>query len=161
MEDKGLMARPGSHRQKPFPLTYLEKFTKPDDDREETLVMIKPDAFERGIVGSIISRFEAAEMRIEDMQAFNPGPNKLLHDHYAEHHDKPFFGCLISFMCDRLLVIRLSGHDVINRASQVAGDTEGTVPGTIRGDHGVSGPRTLVHTSDSLKSAQREIEIWF
>lgn len=131
---------------------------------ERTLLLIKPDGVERRLVGEIISRIErkgltvaALEMRIVS--------EELARRHYAEHDGKPFFGSLLEFITSGPLVAAIvEGPRAVVAVRQLAGATdpvEKAAPGTIRGDFGLETQFNLVHGSDSLESAEREIALWF
>lgn len=134
----------------------------------QTFVICKPDAVERGLVGEIISRFERkglslarAELRTIDRDTAS--------QHYAEHQDKPFFGDLLDFITRSpamLLVVEGpddAGDDVFAIVRNLMGATNPatSAPGTIRGDFGLVVTENLVHGSDSVESAEREIGIFF
>lgn len=152
-EPRGLIARPGRD-------DYF-RTPPPELPKERTLVLIKPDCFERGIVGDVIARFERSGLRIRTVTAFNPPNTETLEEHYAEHREKPFFPGLIQFMRGRLIVLMLEGDDAVAKARRLTGKTDGSEPGTIRGDYGTKGPATIVHASDSPESAERELMAWF
>ena len=129
-----------------------------------TLVICKPDAVERGLMGEIVGRLErkglqivAAELRQIDGQVATR--------HYAEHEGKPFFGSLLDFITSGPVVAAIvEGPRAIAAFRQVAGGTdpvEKATPGTIRGDFGLETQFNLVHGSDSTDSAKREIALWF
>ena len=134
---------------------------------ERTLVIVKPDAVRRGLVGEVLRRIEAkgytlvaAELRTAD--------DALLEAHYEEHAGKPFFGPLVEFMgSGPVLAAVVEGDRVIEGLRVLAGTTDPTTapPGTIRGDLGRDWGRpvteNLVHGSDSAESAAREIGLWF
>jgi nucleoside-diphosphate kinase len=128
-----------------------------------TLILVKPDAFERGLTGEVIARFERKGLRIaalKTMRADEPIANK----HYAEHTEKPFFGELVSFITAGILVaLVLEGQEAVAAARQVIGATNPVeaAPGSIRGDYALEVTYNMVHGSDSDESAEREIEIWF
>lgn len=128
-----------------------------------TLILVKPDAFERALTGETIGRFERKGLRIaalKTMRADEPIANR----HYAEHKDKPFFGELVSFVTGGVLVAMvLEGHEAVAAARQVIGATNPleAAPGSIRGDLALELTFNMVHGSDSDESAKREIEIWF
>lgn len=128
-----------------------------------TLILVKPDAFERALTGELIARFERKGLRIaalKTMRADEPIANK----HYEEHQDKPFFGELVSFITGGTLVAMvLQGEEAVPAARQVIGATDPleAAPGSIRGDFAREVTYNMVHGSDSDESAQREIEIWF
>ncbi|SCL22063.1 nucleoside-diphosphate kinase [Micromonospora inyonensis] len=130
---------------------------------ERTLVLIKPDAVRRGLVGEILSRFERKGVRIEAMVSRTMDP-ALADEHYAEHVDKPFYPPLKEFMTGGPLVaLVLSGDQVIDVVRGLIGATDGrrAAAGTIRGDLSLSNRENLVHASDSVDSAKREIALWF
>ncbi|TDB70200.1 nucleoside-diphosphate kinase [Micromonospora sp. KC723] len=130
---------------------------------ERTLVLIKPDAVRRGLVGEIISRFERKGLRIDAMQT-RTLDGDFADQHYAEHVDKPFYPPLKAFMTGGPLVaLVLSGDQVIEVVRGMIGATDGrrAAAGTIRGDLSLSNRENLVHASDSVDSAKREIALWF
>jgi nucleoside-diphosphate kinase len=130
---------------------------------ERTLVLIKPDAVRRGLVGEILGRFERKGLAIEAMVL--RGMDAALADqHYAEHVDKGFYPPLKDFMTGGPLVAAvLSGDQAIEVVRTLTGATDGrkAAPGTIRGDLSLSNRENLVHASDSADSAKREIALWF
>ncbi|MEU5567309.1 MULTISPECIES: nucleoside-diphosphate kinase [Micromonospora] len=130
---------------------------------ERTLVLIKPDAVRRGLVGEIISRFERKGLRIEVMDVRTMDA-ALADEHYAEHVDKPFYPPLKTFMTGGPLVaLVLAGDQVIDVVRNLVGATDGrrAAAGTIRGDFSLSNRENLAHASDSVDSAKREIALWF
>lgn len=134
---------------------------------EQTLVLIKPDGVKRNLIGAIISRCEAKGYSVVDLKKLRPS-RELLSKHYAEHEGKPFYEPLLEFMSSGdVVAIRLEGNRVIEGFRSLAGATDPTVaaPGTIRGDlsrdWGTKVVQNLVHGSDSLESAQRELALWF
>ena len=130
---------------------------------ERTLVLIKPDAVRRGLVGEILGRFErkglaVAELVLRDMDA------DLADEHYAEHVTKAFYPPLKDFMTGgRLVALILEGDGAIDVVRALVGATDGrkAAAGTIRGDLSLSNRENLVHASDSPDSAKREIALWF
>jgi nucleoside-diphosphate kinase len=130
---------------------------------ERTLILVKPDAFERGLTGEVIARFERKGFRLVAltlMQADEP----LAQVHYDEHSDKPFFGELVDFITrGPLVAMILEGANAINAARQVIGATDPLEAdaGSIRGEFATEVTFNLVHGSDSPESAEREIGIWF
>lgn len=130
---------------------------------ERTLVLIKPDAVRRGLVGEIIGRFERKGLTI-DALVMRTMDAVLADQHYAEHVDKAFYPPLKAFMTGGpLLALVLSGDQVIDVVRGLIGATDGrkAAAGTIRGDLSLSNRENLVHASDSVDSAKREIALWF
>ena len=131
---------------------------------ERTLVLIKPDAIERHLIGEIISRIERKGLTIAALELRHVGED-LASQHYAEHEGKPFFGSLLDFITSGPVVAAIvEGPRAIAAFRQVAGGTdpvEKATPGTIRGDFGLETQFNLVHGSDSTDSAKREIALWF
>lgn len=134
---------------------------------EHTLVLIKPDGVERGLVGEVLSRIEAKGYRLvrADLRTASA---ELLERHYAEHVGKPFYPELVTFMSSGPLVsLVVEGHRVVEGFRALAGSTDptGAPPGTIRGDlgrdWGQGSTQNLVHGSDGAESAAREIALWY
>jgi nucleoside-diphosphate kinase len=128
-----------------------------------TLILVKPDAFERGITGEVIARFERKGLRLVAMKLLT-ADEEIANRHYAEHAEKPFFGELVSFITGGPLVAAiLEGDDAVIAARQLIGATNPleAAPGSIRGDFATEVTFNLVHGSDSDTSAEREIGIWF
>jgi len=132
-------------------------------NNERTLILVKPDAFRRGLTGEILTRFERKGLKIADLKLLT-ADEEIARRHYAEHVEKPFFGELVEFITGGPLVAAvLEGPQAVVAARQVIGATnplEANV-GTIRGDYAVEVTFNLVHGSDSPESAEREIGIWF
>jgi nucleoside-diphosphate kinase len=132
-------------------------------DPSRTLILIKPDAFERGLTGEVLARFERKGLRITALRLLE-ADEEIANVHYAEHTDKPFFGELVEFITRGPLVAAiLEGHEAVAAARQVIGATNPieAAPGSIRGDFGLEVTFNMVHGSDSDESAEREISIWF
>ena len=130
---------------------------------ERTLVLIKPDAVRRGLVGDVISRFERKGLTVEALR-LRTMDAALADQHYADHVEKPFYPPLKEFMTGGPLVsLILSGDQAIEVVRALTGATDGrkAAPGTIRGDLSLSNRENLVHASDSPESAKREIALWF
>jgi nucleoside-diphosphate kinase len=130
---------------------------------ERTLVLIKPDAVRRGLVGEVIGRFERKGLVIEAL-TLRTMDGDLADRHYAEHVEKAFYPPLRDFMTGgRLVAMIISGDEAINVVRALTGATDGrkAAPGTIRGDLSLSNRENLVHASDSADSAKREIALWF
>jgi nucleoside-diphosphate kinase len=131
---------------------------------ERTLVIIKPDAVERGLIGEIVRRLEAKGLRLLTAE-LRQMPLDVAERHYEEHRGKPFFGELLEFITrSPSLVAVVEGPDdtyAVVRTLMGATDPKTAAPGTIRGDLGTEMPDNLVHGSDSLESAGREIALFF
>jgi nucleoside-diphosphate kinase len=130
---------------------------------EETLVIVKPDAVERGLIGEIIGRIERKGLRIEAMRRMRIDRD-LAGRHYAEHQDKPFFGELVDFITSgEVVVARVAGEQAVSVVRTLMGPTDPAAapPGTIRGDFGTVITHNLVHGSDSPESAKRELDLFF
>jgi nucleoside-diphosphate kinase len=129
----------------------------------KTLILIKPDAFERGLTGEILARFERKGLRITELRLLH-AHEEIAHRHYDEHTEKPFFAELVSFITGGPLVAAVfEGQEAVAAARQVIGATNPVeaAPGSIRGEYGLEVTYNLVHGSDSDASAEREIAIWF
>jgi nucleoside-diphosphate kinase len=132
-------------------------------DTSRTLILIKPDAFQRGLTGEVLTRFERKGLRIVALQQLRIN-EEFAGRHYAEHAEKPFFAELVEFITGGPLVAAvLEGHEAVAAARQVIGATHPleAVAGSIRGDFAVEVTFNLVHGSDSDESAEREIALWF
>jgi nucleoside-diphosphate kinase len=130
---------------------------------QRTLVLLKPDAVRRGLVGEVVSRFEAKGLAIVAME-LRTIDNALADEHYADHVEKDFYPPLRDFVTSGPLVAMvLEGDEAIEVVRALNGATDGrkAAPGTIRGDLSLSNRENLVHGSDSPESAEREIKIWF
>jgi nucleoside-diphosphate kinase len=130
---------------------------------ERTLILLKPDAGARGLLGEVITRFERKGLVIESAKLIMVSES-LAKKHYAEHQGKPFFDGLIRYiMAGPVLAMVISGKDAVSVCRTVIGatDPKKAAPGTIRGDLAMDIGRNLVHGSDSPESAKREIALWF
>ena len=130
---------------------------------ERTLILVKPDAFARGLTGEIIGRFERKGLTIVALRHLQVD-DELARRHYAEHEGKPFFGELVSFITSGPLVAMvLEGDDAVRAARQVIGATNPleAAPGSIRGDFAIAVGQNLVHGSDSPESGERESALFF
>jgi nucleoside-diphosphate kinase len=130
---------------------------------ERTLIILKPDAVQRGLCGEILARFERKGLQVAGMK-FMRLPQQLVETHYEPHRGKPFYPRLVKFMTSSpVIVLALEGKDAIAIARKMMGATFGSKaePGTIRGDLGVSNSFNLIHGSDSPESAQRELGLFF
>ena len=130
---------------------------------ERSLVLIKPDAVQRALVGQIISRLERKGLKIVAMKMLHMGKN-LAGRHYAIHEGKPFFDDLVSFITSSPLVaIVFQGQNAVQTIRQMMGETDpAKAPsGTIRGDFGIDVAHNLVHGSDSPENARKEVDLFF
>ncbi|MFR9730198.1 nucleoside-diphosphate kinase [Saccharopolyspora sp. MS10] len=131
---------------------------------ERTLVLVKPDGVERGLVGEVIGRIERKGLKLVALELRQVG-EELAKQHYAEHDGKPFFGSLLEFITSgKVLAAVVEGPRAISAFRQLAGGTDPVdkaAPGSIRGDFGLEVQYNLVHGSDSPESAEREIKLWF
>ncbi|MGK2933550.1 MAG: nucleoside-diphosphate kinase [Solirubrobacterales bacterium] len=129
----------------------------------QTLILVKPDAFERSLTGEILSRFENKGLKIVALKKLT-ATEAIANEHYAEHTEKPFFGELVDFITGGPLVAAvLEGPEAVPAARQLIGATNPVeaAPGSIRGDFAQEVTFNMVHGSDSDESASREIGIWF
>ena len=130
---------------------------------ERTLVLVKPDGVQRGMVGEIISRLERRGIKLVALKMMLVD-EALAHRHYGEHEGKPFFQGLVDFITSSPLVAMVwKADDAVEIVRVTVGQTnpKNAAPGTIRGDLGVNIGRNLVHGSDSPESAQREVALFF
>jgi len=130
---------------------------------EKTFVMIKPDGVQRRLIGEIISRFEKAGIKIVAMK-FLSVSKEMAEKHYAIHKGKPFYESLISYITSGpVCTMVLEGNNVVERVRKMVGATDPgeAMPGTIRGDYAQEIGRNIVHASDSSRTAQQEIALWF
>ena len=130
---------------------------------DQTLILVKPDAFARGLTGEIIARFERKGLQIVALKHMTVDDD-LARRHYAEHDGKPFFGELVDFITSGPLVAMvLEGYEAVKAARQVIGATNplDAAPGSIRGDFALEVQTNLVHGSDGPESADREIGLFF
>lgn len=130
---------------------------------EETLVLIKPDGVKCQICGEILTRYERKGLIIKAMKLLQT-PKELAQEHYAEHKDKPFFGELVDFITSGpVLAFVLAGKNAVTSVRTINGATNpvDATPGSIRGDYALTMDSNVVHASDSVDSAAREIHLWF
>jgi nucleoside-diphosphate kinase len=130
---------------------------------ERTLILVKPDAFERALTGEVIARFERKGLTLTAMKLMEIDED-FANVHYEEHTDKPFFGELVAFITrGPLVAFVLEGPNAVAAARQVIGATDPLEAdaGSIRGEYATEVTFNLVHGSDSAESAEREIGIWF
>ena len=130
---------------------------------ERTLVLLKPDALQRGLAGPILSRFEQKGLKLVGLK-LRKFPDEVIQQHYSVHADKPFYPALVGFMTSGpVIAIALEGKDAISVVRGLMGKTNSAqaAPGTIRGDYGMSFSNILVHGSDSAESAATELALFF
>ena len=130
---------------------------------ESTFIMIKPDGVRRGLVGEVIGRLERKGLRLDAMRMLTIDED-LARRQYAEHVERAFFDELVEFITSGPVVaMRWSGESAVSVARTLMGDTNpiNATPGTIRGDYGLEITQNIVHGSDSLASAERELALFF
>src|SRR3990167_3841203 len=130
---------------------------------EQTLIIIKPDALQRNLLGEIVGRFERKGLKIIGMKMIQM-EDAILAEHYSHHVDKPFFESLKNFMkSSPVVVMALSGMNAISAVRLIVGPTKGyeADAGSIRGDFSISGQTNIVHASDSVQNAEEEIARFF
>ncbi len=130
---------------------------------DRTLILVKPDAFARGLTGEIVARFENKGLKIVALKHMTVTED-LARQHYAEHEGKPFFGELVGFITSGPIVAMvLEGEEAIRAARQVIGATNPleAAPGSIRGDYAIAVGQNMVHGSDSPESGRREATLFF
>ncbi len=132
-------------------------------ETERTLILLKPDAVQRGFIGDIISRFEHKGLKIAGLRMLWISP-KLAENHYGEHAGKGFYAGLVKFIKSGPVVAMIvEGDDAIATIRKMVGSTnpKEAAPGTIRHDFGMHTGRNLIHASDSKKSSEKEISLFF
>ena len=130
---------------------------------EKTLVLIKPDAVQRNLIGQILTEYERNGLKVVDMNMLTAS-TETAEKHYAEHKERPFFGELVEYITSSPLVaLVVEGEDAIGRVRALNGATNPADSGdnTIRALYGISLSENTVHSSDSPESAEKEISIWF
>ncbi len=130
---------------------------------ERTFLAIKPDGVQRGLVGEIIRRFETKGFTLVGLKCMNVS-RELAEAHYDVHRERPFFTGLVEFITSGPVVAMVwEGDGVVAAARKMIGATNPLTsePGTIRGDFGVNIGRNIIHGSDAIETAQREISLWF
>jgi nucleoside-diphosphate kinase len=132
-------------------------------EMQQTLVVIKPDGVQRGLIGPILTRFEQRGFRILALKLITVG-QQMAETHYAVHQGKFFYPDLVSYInSGPVLAMVLEGIDAIKAVRLMVGSTRPyeAAPGTIRGDYALTGLRNLIHASDAPETAQAEIALWF
>jgi nucleoside-diphosphate kinase len=130
---------------------------------ERTFLAVKPDGVQRGLVGEIIRRYEAKGFTLLGLKMIMVSKD-LAEQHYGEHKEKPFFPGLVQFITSGPVVAMVwQGKGVVASARKIIGATNplNSEPGTIRGDYGVDVGRNIIHGSDAVDTAEREINLWF
>ena len=130
---------------------------------ERTLVLVKPDGVQRGLVGEILARFERKGLKVAGLRLLTV-PREMAERHYAVHAGKHFYAGLVEFITSGpVAAIALEGPDAVATVRRLVGRTmpNEAEPGTIRGDLGISGLRNLVHASDAPETAMSELDLWF
>jgi nucleoside-diphosphate kinase len=130
---------------------------------ERTLVLVKPDGVQRGLIGEIIGRFERKGLKVVGLRLLDV-PREMAERHYAVHAGKHFYDGLVEFItAGPVAAVALEGPDAIATVRRLVGRTmpNEAEPGTIRGDLGISGLRNLIHASDAPDTAQSELALWF
>lgn len=130
---------------------------------ERTFAMVKPDGVQRGLVGEIVRRYEARGLKVVGLKLMNV-PRSMAEEHYAEHKGKPFYNGLVDYITSGPVVaLALEGKNAVNVVRLTNGATKpwDATPGTIRGDLALDIGRNVVHGSDSVESAKRELAIYF
>ncbi|MDL5375949.1 nucleoside-diphosphate kinase [Exiguobacterium mexicanum] len=130
---------------------------------EKTFLMVKPDGVKRGLIGEIISRFEKKGYTLNRLELLTPSV-EVAQSHYAEHKEKPFFGELVEFLTSGPVVaMEWEGENIVAVSRLMIGKTNplDAQPGTIRGDLASTMSQNVIHGSDSVESAERELSLWF
>ena len=130
---------------------------------ERTLVLVKPDGVQRGLIGELLARFERKGLKVVGLRLLEV-PREMAERHYAVHAGKHFYAGLVEFITSGpVAAIALEGPDAIATVRRLVGATmpNEAAPGTIRGDLGISGLRNLIHASDAPETADAELALWF
>jgi len=130
---------------------------------ERTLVLVKPDGVQRGLVGEILARFERKGLKVVGLRMLEVS-RSMAEQHYAVHAGKHFYDGLVEFITSGpVAAVALEGPDAITTVRRLVGTTmpNEAEPGTIRGDLGISGLRNLIHASDAPETAAAELDLWF
>jgi nucleoside-diphosphate kinase len=141
----------------------MYQYFRKGDIMERTLVLIKPDAMERKLMGEIISIYEKKGLHIAALKIIKPSI-EIAKEHYIQHEGKSFFESLVNYITrGEVCALILEGNDVIAMVREINGATNPlkAIMGTIRGQFAISTTENAVHSSDSVESAKREIKIWF
>uniref|UniRef100_A0A0S7F360 Nucleoside diphosphate kinase n=1 Tax=Poeciliopsis prolifica TaxID=188132 RepID=A0A0S7F360_9TELE len=133
------------------------------DVRERTLIAVKPDGVQRRLIGQIIQRFEQRGFKLVGLKMLQ-ATQDVLSEHYCHLRTKPFYGNLLHYMTSGPLVVMVwEGHNVVQTSRTMVGNTNPAeaLAGTVRGDFSIHVSRNVVHASDSVEGAQKEIQLWF
>jgi nucleoside-diphosphate kinase len=135
----------------------------PEETKESTLLIVKPDGVRRHLIGEVLRRAEAAGLSIEALR-METIPRDVAEEHYGEHREKPFYGELVDFITGGPVVVaKLTGENAISTWRELMGPTDpaDAPPGTIRGDYASVITENVVHGSDAPESAARELKLFF
>lgn len=135
----------------------------PDPSKQRSYIMIKPDGVQRGLVSEIIGRFERRGYKLVGLKMVHP-TKEMAQQHYADLSERPFFDALCHFLSSSPVVAMVwQGEDVVIQGRAMIGATNPlkSAPGTIRGDYAIVTGKNIIHGSDSVESAEREIAMWF
>ncbi|MFC5133521.1 MULTISPECIES: nucleoside-diphosphate kinase [Haloferacaceae] len=140
---------------------------------ERTLVLVKPDGVQRGLIPDILERFQTAGLELLGLELTYPSEDRIA-QHYEEHHDEDFYPTLLDYMVDQpVIAVAYEGVEAVSTARKLVGDTEphNAAPGTIRGDHAhittqhanneAKPVKNLVHAAEDRDAAERELNLWF
>jgi nucleoside-diphosphate kinase len=130
---------------------------------ERTLVLVKPDGVQRGLIGEILGRLERKGLKVVGLR-FLSVPREMAKQHYAVHAGKHFYAGLVEFITSGpVAAVAVEGPDAVAVVRKLVGATmpNQAEPGTIRGDLGISGLRNLIHASDAVETANAELDLWF
>jgi nucleoside-diphosphate kinase len=130
---------------------------------ERTLVLVKPDGVQRGLIGEILGRLERKGLKVVGLR-LRTVPRDMAEQHYAVHAGKPFYAGLVEFITSGpVAAVAVEGPDAVAVVRKLVGATmpNQAEPGTIRGDLGISGLRNLIHASDAVETANAELALWF
>ncbi|KAM9426691.1 NME/NM23 nucleoside diphosphate kinase 2a isoform 1-T2 [Pholidichthys leucotaenia] len=133
------------------------------EQEERTFIAIKPDGVQRGIIGEVIKRFEQKGFKLVGMKLVHAS-KELLEEHYIDLKDRPFYGPLVKYMASGPVVAMVwEGKGMVKTGRVMLGETNpaDSKPGTIRGDFCIDVSKNIIHGSDSVESAKKEIKLWF
>src|SRR3954452_19968629 len=156
-----MSGRPAAGRS--FPAPAGPGTLRGTENMERTLILLKPDCVQRRLVGTILARFEQKGLRLAGMKLLRP-ERSMAETHYEVHKERPFYPSLLSFLTSGpTLALVLEGREAVAVARTLIGKTDPveSPPGTIRGDYAISKQNNLIHGSDSVENARKEIALWF